>query len=117
MVPKAEAQGVCKAQRRCREGWSEGRPGAHGELDSGLAEFEVPVNYQHRDALWAVASMGLELGGHLLWGRRFGVIGIRRDESVGEGGDPGRMWCGKRKRSRILGTPSFKGFIEERELT
>lgn len=61
-------------------------------MDSGLAEFEVPVKYEHGDA---VASTGLELEGNPLWGRRSGVVG--RDESVGGGEGPGRVGVRRRK--------------------
>lgn len=68
---------------RSRRAW------AGGELDLGLVEFEVPVRLQHGDALGAVGSMALELKGSSLQGKRFGVIGIETDKSVGMGEGPG----------------------------
>lgn len=71
------------------EGADQGGPGADSELDLGLAEFETPARPQHGDALWPVASVGLEWEGNLLWGRRFGVVGGDTDKSVGVGRGPG----------------------------
>lgn len=110
MAPEAVAQGVCRAQRRgAGEMVRDTGLGADGELGPGLAEFEVPVRHGLGDARWAFVSTDL---GKEVWGC------WHRDRCVCGAGKGTRRVSGREEgvKDRTLGTPSFKGLVEEKEL-